>query len=434
MAHVLLRNRDIADIHKLDVYLEHGGYEGFKKALTMKPDDVIAEVRTSGLRGRGGAGFPTGVKWGFIPKAPGDKYVIINTDESEMGTFKDRELLEKNPHQVIEGALIAAYAIGAKAVYNYNRGEFMDAGYNFEQALNDCYDRGIIGENILDSDFTCYFYTYYGAGAYICGEETALIESLHGKLGQPWSKPPFPAVEGLYGKPTVVNNTETLANVPPIIVNGADWYKRMGTEQSPGPKLMCLSGHINHPGNYEVIMGMSYRELLFGEEYGGGIPGDKELKAFLPVGGSGPIVTADALDAPITYEGLKPFGSDMGSGSVVVLDETVDIVWAAMKMAHFFKHESCGKCTPCREGTFWMDKLITRINYGGGTKRDLETLQSVAGQIGGRCLCALGDFAVSPIASTYRHFAHEYDLKVSGNEATSNGQAARARKTAVAAD
>ncbi|MCP5101601.1 MAG: NADH-quinone oxidoreductase subunit F, partial [Chloroflexi bacterium] len=250
---------------------------------------------------------------------------------------------------------------------------------------------------------------------YICGEETALIESLMGNRGQPWSKPPFPAVEGLYRKPTVVNNTETLANVPPILVKGADWYRTMGTEQSPGPKIMCLSGHIKNPGNYEVIMGMSYRELLYGEEYGGGLLGDKKFKALLPVGGSGPLVTEDALDAPITYEGLKPFGSDMGSGSCVIMDETVDMVWVARKLSTFFKHESCGKCTPCREGTYWMYKLLKRIDAGEGTEDDLNTLLGVSKQISGRTLCALGDFATSPVTGTFRHFENEYRLKVNNS-------------------
>jgi NADH-quinone oxidoreductase subunit F len=281
----------------------------------------------------------------------------------------------------------------------------------------ECRANNIVGKNILGSDFNCEYYTYYGAGAYICGEETALIKSLEGELGQPWSKPPFPAIEGLYQKPTVVNNTETLANVPPIIVNGAEWYTKIGTEKSTGPKLMCLSGHINNPGNYEIEMGsITYHDLVYGEEYGGGIPGGKKFKALLPVGGSGPIINEAALEAPITYEGLKPFGSDMGSGSVVVMDETVDIVWVAMKLAHFFSHESCGKCTPCREGTYWIDKLLTRIHHGEGSEGDLQTLQSVAGQIGGRCLCALGDFAVSPVAGTYRHFADEFKAKVNGSQ------------------
>ena len=304
---------------------------------------------------------------------------MVNSDESEMGTFKDRALLEHNPHQVIEGALIAAYAVGAQTIYNYMRGEFMGIGHHFEEALRECYEAGILGDNILGTDFSCEMHNYYGAGAYICGEETALLNSLMGDLGQPWSRPPFPAVEGLYHKPTVVNNTETMANVPPILLNGVDWYRSIGTEQSPGPKIMCLSGHVKNPGTYEVEMGMLYRELLYGENYGGGILGDKEFKALLPIGGSGPVVTADALEAPITYEGLKPLGSDMGSGSVVVMDETVDMVWVAMKLSHFFNHESCGKCTPCREGTFWMDKLITRIYKGQGSKKDLEVSAKCSG-------------------------------------------------------
>jgi NADH-quinone oxidoreductase subunit F len=433
MAHILLRHRDIKDIHKLDIYREHGGYEGLTKAVSqMTPAQVIDVMRASNLRGRGGAGFPTGVKWGFIPKGPGETYVIINSDESETGTFKDRELLEKNPHQVIEGALIAAYAIGARQIYNYFRGEFMDAAYAFEEALKECYAHGLAGEKILDSDFSCDFYTHFGAGAYICGEETALIESLHGNLGQPWSKPPFPAVEGLYKKPTVVNNTETLANVPPIIVNGAEWYTSLGTEKSPGVKIVCLSGHVNKPGNYEVEMGTTYRELVFGENYGGGIPGGKTFKALLPSGGSGPVITEKALDAPLTYEGLTEFGSVLGSASIIVMDETTDMVWAALKMAHFFRHESCGKCTPCREGTYWMEQVLSDVYHGRGTERDIQILESVAKQIGGRCLCALGDFAVNPVLSTIHHFLDEYKAKV--KNATANGSTREAsRKVAAVA-
>lgn len=416
MSYILLRHREIENLHKLDVYRAHGGYEALQKVLNeYTPAEVIDIVKASGLRGRGGAGFPTGLKWSFIPKGEGEKYITINSDESEMGTFKDRELLEYNPHQVIEGALIAAYAVGAPQMYNYMRGEFMDIGYHFEEAVKECYVAGLLGENILGSDFNCDLSAYYGAGAYICGEETALLNSLMGELGQPWAKPPFPAIEGLYHKPTVVNNTETLANVPPIITNGVEWYTSMGTEKSKGPKIVCLSGHINKPGNYEIIMGMTFRELLFSEEYGGGIPNGKEFKALLPSGGSGPVITAEALDAPISYEGLEPFGSVMGSASVVVMDETVDMVWAAMKMEHFFKHESCGKCTPCREGTFWMDQLLHRINEGEGSQEDLEVLQSVAKRIGGRTLCALGDFAINPVLGTVRHFYDEYEAKVNGN-------------------
>ncbi len=413
MAHILLRHRDIENIRKLDIYRANGGYEGLKKAVTdMTPDDVKNVVRASGLRGRGGAGFPTGIKWGFIPKGAEEVYVVINTDESETGTFKDRELSEFNPHQVIEGAIIAAYAIGAKVIYNYFRGEFMDAAYAMEEAIQECYAHNLLGENILGTDFSCDFHCHYGAGAYICGEETALINSLMGDLGQPWSKPPFPALEGLYAKPTVVNNTETLANVPPIIVNGAEWYTSMGTGKSAGPKIVCLSGHVNKPGNYEVIMGATYRQIIFDEKYGGGIPDGKAFKALLPSGGSGPVITEEALDAPLTYEGLTEHGSVMGSASLIVMDETTDMVWAALKMSHFFKHESCGKCTPCREGTFWMERVLKRIYAGQGTRRDIEVLGSVAQQIGGRTLCALGDFAINPVLSTLKHFRSEYEAKI----------------------
>jgi NADH-quinone oxidoreductase subunit F len=410
MAHILLRNRDIPNIHKLDIYLANGGYEGLKKALAMTPAEVMAEVRAANLRGRGGAGFPAGIKWGFIPKAISPKYIIINTDESETGTFKDRELVEKNPHQVIEGALIAAYAVGSNLIFNYFRGEYMDAAFNFEKALQEGYAHGLVGQGILDSDFNCDFYCHYGAGAYICGEETALINSLAGELGQPWSKPPFPAVEGLYGKPTVVNNTETLANVPPILVNGADWYTAMGTEKSPGVKIVCMSGHVEKPGNYEVPLGTTYRELI---DLAGGMRDGKAFKALLPSGGSGPVITADALDAPLTFEGLTEYGSVMGSASVIVMDEDTDMVWAASKMIHFFRHESCGKCTPCREGTFWLERVLGRILHGTGTASDIALLEDVAKQMQGKCLCALGEFAVSPVLSTIAHFLDEYKAKVS---------------------
>ena len=423
MAYVLLRHRDIPDLHKLDVYRKHGGYEGLKKALSMTPAEVIDLMKASNLRGRGGAGFPTGAKWSFIPKNAPQTYVLINTDESETGTFKDRELIERNPHQVIEGALIAAYAVGSKLVFNYLRGEYMDAAYPFEEALRECRAAGIIGKNILGSDYSVEFYTHFGAGAYICGEETALIESLAGNLGQPWSKPPFPAVEGLYRKPTVVNNTETLANVPGILVNGPDWFKSMGTPDSPGMKIVCISGHVEQPGNYEVPLGTTYRQLI---EMAGGVRGGRKFKALLPSGGSGPIVVENALDAPCTYEGLTPFRSVMGSASVIVMDETTDMVWAALKMIHFFRHESCGKCTPCREGTYWLEKVLHRIYHGGGVESDIKLLESIANNMTGKCLCALGEFATSPILSSIAHFLPEYKAKVAAG--------AGAKRVAVAAD
>lgn len=416
MAHILLRHRDIEDIDRYDVYVQNGGYEGLKKAIhEHTPDEIINIVKTSNIRGRGGAGFPAGIKWSFIPKAPGPKYVVINADESEAGTFKDRELIESNPHQVIEGALICAYAIGAQAVYIYFRGEFMHTASPFERAIKDGYANHALGENIFGTDFSCEFYTHYGAGAYICGEETALLESLEGKLGQPRVRPPFPAQAGLYAKPTVVNNVETLANVPPVIVNGAEWYLGIGTEKSPGPKVVCLSGHVNKPGNYEVPLGTTYRELIFNEAYGGGIPGGKKFKALLPSGGSAPVVTEEALDATLSFEGLAPFNSLIGSASLIVMDETVDMVWAAMKLTHFFRHESCGKCTPCREGTFWLENIYHRIMHGHGKAADIKLLESVSNQMLGECLCALGDFATSPVLSTVRHFPEEYRAKVAQN-------------------
>ena len=416
MAYVLLRHRDIPNLRKLDVYRQNGGYEGLKNALAMTPAEVIDVVKASNLRGRGGAGFPTGAKWSFIPKNAPETYVLINTDESETGTFKDRELIEFNPHQIIEGALIAAYAVNSKVIFNYMRGEYMDAAYAFEEALQECRTAGIIGENILGSNYSVEFYTHYGAGAYICGEETALIESLAGNLGQPWSKPPFPAVEGLYRKPTVVNNTETLANVPAILVNGPEWFKKMGTEDSPGMKIVCISGHVANPGNYEVPLGTTYRELL---DMAGGMQGGKKFKAMLPSGGSGPIITEDALDAACSYEGLTPFRSVMGSASVIVMDDDTDMVWAALKMIHFFRHESCGKCTPCREGTFWLEKVLHRVYHGHGTEGDIKLLESIADNMTGKCLCALGEFATSPVLSSIRHFLPEYKAKVAGR---GNGQ------------
>ena len=414
MTHILLRHRDISNLHQIDVYLAHKGYTGLKKSvLEMSQDQVIDVVKKANIKGRGGAGFPAGVKWSFIDRRAPVKYVVINADESETGTFKDRELLERNPHQIIEGALIAAYAIGAEAVYCYFRGEYMDAGYTFEQALKDARAHNLIGKNILGSAFNCEFFAHYGAGAYICGEETALLASLQGDLGQPWSKPPFPAQAGLYGKPTVVNNVETLANVPPVIVNGADWYLALGTADSPGPKVVCLSGHVNRPGNYEIEMGkITYRQLIYDDQYGQGMPGNRQVKAILPSGGSGPVVTATALDAPISFSGLQPFDSMMGSASIIIMDETTDMVWAAYKMIEFFRHESCGKCTPCREGTYWLESVLHRIYHGHGTEKDIKLLESVAKQIQGKCLCALGEFAISPVLSTLRHFMPEYRAKV----------------------
>jgi len=412
MEHILLCDLDVPDIKRFETYVAHGGYEALKKAVRdLSPDEVIQIVSDSNLRGRGGAGFPTGRKWSFIPKDAAVSYVTVNSDESEPGTFKDRQLLENNPHQVIEGALIAAYAIQAAAVYIYCRGEFWDLALELETHIAEATAANLAGENILGSGWNCPVYVHLGAGAYICGEESALLNSLQGLLGQPRVRPPFPAQQGggLYYAPTVVNNVETLANVPWIITHGADAYKAIGTPQSPGPKIFCMSGHVAKPGNYELPLGITFRELIY--EHAGGIPNGKKLKGILPSGASGPVLPAtDAvLDTELTYEKVAELGSTLGSASFILMDEDTDMVWAAAKMIHFFKHESCGKCTPCREGTFWLDKIYARLLRGEGTPRDLELLESVPRQMQGVTLCALGDFAANPVLSTVKHFREEYE-------------------------
>ena len=410
MANILLREQDIADINKYDVYIKNGGWEAFRNAVAdHSPDEVIQIVLNSNLRGRGGAGFSTGRKWSFIPKDAEVKYVAVNADESEPGTFKDRQLMERNPYQVLEGAMICAYAIQATAVYIYCRGEFWDLAHNLEDCIEEARQNNLIGDNILGTDWSCDFYVHLGAGAYICGEESAMLSSLQGLLGQPRVRPPFPAQMGggLYYQPTVVNNVETLANVPWIITNGAEAYQAIGTPDSPGPKIFCLSGHVAKPGNYEVPLGTTFRELLF--DMGGG-PLDKPFKALLPTGASGPVVpiTDEMLDTACTYENLIKLGSTLGSASFIVMDEDTDIVWAAHKMAQFFKHESCGKCTPCREGTYWLLKLMNRIVEGQGTMDDLNMLENVSNQMRGKSLCALNDFAINPVLSTLKYYRDEY--------------------------
>jgi NADH-quinone oxidoreductase subunit F len=410
MQYILFRGRDIQDLWKFEVYTQNGGYEALKKALSMKPAEVIDVVKASNLRGRGGAGFSTGLKWSFIPQNEPVKYVAVNADESETGTFKDREIMETNPHQLIEGALICAYAIQATAVYIYLRGEFWDVGHFMDDRIQEAYDAGFIGQNILGSGWSCNVYTHLGAGAYICGEESALLNSLEGKLGQPRVRPPFPAQKGggLYAEPTVVNNVETLTNVPWIITNGPDEYKKIGTEQSPGTKIFCVSGHVNKPGNYELPLGVTFRELIF--EHAGGIPDGKTIKAILPSGGSGPIVhaTDEVLDTALTYEAIQKIGTILGSASIIVMDETTDIAWVAAKVTKFFKHESCGKCTQCREGTYWLDKVMDRIMAGDGQPGDVELVDNIAKNMQGVTLCALGDFAANPIIHTIKNFPEDF--------------------------
>ncbi len=416
---IIYREKDIENIRELDVYLNNQGFDGLKKALSQKPVEVIDEVKKANLRGRGGAGFPAGVKWSFIPQNEPIKYVVVNADESETATFKDRQIMENNPYQLIEGALIAAYAIQATAVYIYLRGEFWDIAHDLDERIEAARKHNLVGDDILGSGFSCEVYTHLGAGAYICGEESALLNSLEGLLGQPRVRPPFPAQKGggLYKEATVVNNVETLANVPYILREGGDAYAKIGTEQSTGTKVFCVSGHVNKPGNYELEMGkFTFRDLIF--NFAGGIPGGKQIKAILPSGGSGPIVPAtdEVLDTPLTYEDIQKVGTILGSASVMVLDETVDITWAASKMIKFFKHESCGKCTPCREGTYWLDKVVDRILRGEGKASDVELINNVAANMQGTTLCALGDFAANPILATIKHFPEDFYAHVEGGQ------------------
>jgi len=423
MTHILLRELDIPGIDDIEVYLANDGYEGLRKAIAdHTPDEVIDLVKASGLRGRGGAGFPTGTKWSFIPKDIFPKYVTVNADESEPGTFKDRQLMENNPQQVIEGALICAYAIQAETVYIYIRGEYWDIADHLDEAIEHARKHGFIGKNILGSGWNCELYTHRGAGAYICGEETALLESLEGKRGQPRIRPPFPAVAGLYAKPTVINNVETLSNLPYILREGVDTYRQLGTDESPGPKIFCLSGHVNNPGNYELPMGgdTTLRKLIF--ELGGGTPSGLPVKAILPAGASAMVLPAtdEVLDTPLTYESLKPFGTSLGSASVIIMDESVNMGWAASKMIHFFSQESCGQCTPCREGTYWLRRLYDRLEAGEIDMEDVDRMNSVAAQMVGKCICALGDFAADPVLGTIKHFKADYELIANGEIAPAN--------------
>ena len=407
--HVLFRHRDVEDIHKIEVYEANGGYEALEKALKeMQPDDVTNVVKAAGLRGRGGAGFPAGVKWGFIPKNISPKYVVVNADESEPGTFKDREIMTDNPHQMIEGIILTSFAVGAETSYVYGRGEFWTLFHGrLQEAVDEAYAKGYLGKNILGTDFSCDLYLHLGAGAYICGEETALLNSLEGYMGQPRSRPPFPAVEGLYAKPTVINNVETLTNVPPIVMNGSDWYRQFGTERSPGTKIFSLSGRVNKPGNYELPLGTPIRYLI--EECGGGVIDGKDVKGILPAGASSAIIGPDKLDTTMDYEAMAAAGTMLGSASFIILDETIDAVWAAEKNIKFFKHESCGKCSPCREGTFWLANVYKKLREGRGTKQDVELLNTIIEQMEGNTFCLLGEFVVPGVRTSLQLYRDEYD-------------------------
>ena len=409
LSHILLRHRDIPDIGQLEIYQQYAGFTAFRKIVTsMQPTEVIDVVKASGLRGRGGAGFPTGMKWAFTDTKNWPHYVVANADESEPGTFKDREIMESNPFQFLEGVAIAAYAVQAQAAYVYLRGEFWQVAHALDQKIAEMEAAGLLGDKLFGTDYSLRIYTHLGAGAYICGEETAMLESLEGKLGQPRLRPPFPPSYGLYGKPTVVNNVETLANVPLILSRGAAWYRTLGTEKSPGTKIFSLSGCVNKPGNYELPLGTTFRELIF--THGGGLPEGRQVKAIMPAGASSSLIiaTEQALDTPMDYESVPNVGAQLGSASVIVVDDSVSISWLLNKTLHFFKHESCGKCTPCREGTYWMVYLAERITKGDPSAEEVELLKSVANQIKGKCLCALGEFSIEAVLSGIERFPEDF--------------------------
>ena len=406
---VLLRHEEVPNLRRLDVYESDGGYHASRRALTeIQPAQLIEMVKSSGLRGRGGAGFPTGVKWGFLPKdSPKPRYLCINADESEPGTFKDRQILEDNPHLLIEGILISAYAIQSHTAYIYIRGEFAFGVKVLDAALAEAYAKGHLGTNIYGTGFDLHVYVHRGAGAYICGEETGLIESLEGKRAYPRVKPPFPATHGVFGSPTIVNNVETLACVPPIVARGPEWFKAIGPEKSPGPKLFCVSGHVTRPGVFELPMGVSLRELIY--EHAGGIPNGKALKAVIPGGSSVPVLKADEIDVAMDFESVAKAGSLLGSCGVIVMDEDTCMVRALQIISHFYHHESCGQCTPCREGTGWLEDLLTRLEEGGARPQDVDLLLKVSDNMMGNTVCVLADAAAMPVISFITKFRSEFE-------------------------
>ncbi|MFZ5809082.1 MAG: NADH-quinone oxidoreductase subunit NuoF [Chloroflexota bacterium] len=408
---VLTRNIHRPDSEKIITYLANGGYEAVRLALAQSPEQIIEMVKKSGLRGRGGAGFPAGVKWGFMPKDPQiPKIVAVNTDEGEPGTFKDREIVERDPHQVIEGVIIASYAVGAHRAYVYIRGEFFLGVKRWIKAIADAYEHGFLGKNILGSGFNLDMSVHRGAGAYICGEETAMLESLEGKPGNPRLKPPYPAQVGLFGYPTLVHNIETLACIPHIIQRGAEWFASIGTAESKGPKIYSVSGHVKKPGNYELPLGTTIREIIF--EHAGGIRDDRKVKAVIPGGASTPVLTADYIDVQMGFETLAEVGSQLGTGAIIVMDETTCMVEAARRLTKFFAHESCGRCVPCRLGSQRLYEILDRIEHGKGKLQDLELIAELSEGIEGKTFCPMGAALVNPARSTLQHFRHEYEYHV----------------------
>jgi NADH-quinone oxidoreductase subunit F len=405
---ILFKHFDTPGRRRIEVYEQLGGYRALRKVLAeMTPDQAVAEIDASGLRGRGGAGFATGKKASFLPHGDIAKYLCCNADESEPGAFKDRELMHRNPHQLIEGVIITSYAAGVRHAFIYIRGEYREQAEILERAIAEATERGYIGENILGSDFSCSLVLHRGAGAYICGEETALLDSLEGKRGNPRLKPPFPALQGLYEGPTLINNVETLSNVPHIIEHGAEWFRSFGTEKSPGTKVVSVSGNVQRPGNYEVELGIPARQLIY--DLAGGPPPGRHLKCWFPGGSSAPVLTEEHVDLPYDFERMAEAGSMLGSGSIIVVDDSVPIVLVALRLAEFYRHESCGKCVPCREGTNWTVKMLERIDRGEATPIDLDVMDNVQHNIIGNCLCVLGDSMAAPIASMIKHFRPEFE-------------------------
>ena len=410
---VCFRTLNLDNSWKLETYRSAGGYEVWEKILKEQTpaDEIIAELKTSVLRGRGGAGFPTGLKWSFMPRnVEGQKYIVCNSDEGEPGTCKDRDILRYNPHQLIEGMCIAGYTMGATQGYNYIRGEFWEPYERFEAALEEARAAGLLGKNIMGTGIDFDIHAHLGAGAYVCGEETALLESIEGKKGQPRFKPPFPASFGLYGRPTTINNTESLASVPVILAKGGQWFLEQGKENNGGQKIFCVSGHVNKPGNYEVPMGTPFAELL---EMAGGVREGHQLKAVIPGGSSTPVLPAEiAMGMDMDYDSIAKAGSMLGAGSVIVMDETTCMVKSLARMSHFYFEESCGQCTPCREGTGWLARVLHRIEHGEGRQEDLDQLMDVAIKIEGRTICALGEAAAMPVKSFLTHFRDEFQYHI----------------------
>ena len=419
---VLLARVERKDSRSIETYVEDGGYKALRTVLTggWSPEKLTEEVKKSGLRGRGGAGFPTGVKWGFVPKDTKGKpvYLLLNADESEPGTFKDRLLMEEDPHQVIEGMILSAYALKCRDAYIYIRGEFYLGARILDAAIAEAYDKGFLSENILGSGYALNLTVHRGAGAYICGEETGLIESLEGKRGQPRIKPPFPAVHGVFGCPTIVNNVETLACVVHIVNRGAEWFAKIGrNEKNTGPKLYCLSGHVVRPGVYEAPLGLPMKELLFGADFGQGMKDGRKVKAVIPGGASAAMLTAEEIeDCPLDFDGLVAKGSMLGSAAIIVMNEDTCIVDAAKNLAKFFSHESCGQCTPCREGTPWLLKVLTRIEAGEGRLEDIDLLEKISNQMAnGMTICVFSDAAIAPVLSSVGKFREEFRHHVEQN-------------------